>query len=377
MCQLFPAKVFVILGVLLLVPGPAVAHTVRPSVVTLEADAQGSVSISVRTSAEALLARIEPDVTDTNDSPNAVEYDRLRVQTPETISELFVPFADEMVTAIRLEVDGKRIPLEYVSIDTPEIGDRELTRDSMIYFRAVWPAGSESMTWHWPEAYGSNVLRVSVAGSTEPYAAWLQTGERSEPIGIGAGGTERGRLEIALDYLVIGFEHIVPKGLDHILFVVGIFLLSAKFRPLLWQVTAFTVAHTITLGLSIYGIISLSPTIVEPLIALSIAYVGIENCLYRELKPWRIGLVFMFGLLHGMGFAGVLTEIGLPRSEFLTALITFNVGVEFGQLTVIVLAFLAVGWFRNNEQYRSRVVIPLSALISVIGIYWTVERVLL
>ncbi|MDP7093503.1 MAG: HupE/UreJ family protein, partial [Gammaproteobacteria bacterium] len=368
----FRTAVLASLGTLLLAPALSFAHTIRPAIVTLEADLQGPVSISVRTSAEALLARISPDVGDTSDSPNAAAYDRLRAEPPGVIKERFAEFSDEMVESIRLEVDGTRIPLEYVSIDTPGIGDLELTRDSMIYFHAAWPAGSESMTWHWPKAYGSNVLRVSVAGSTEPYAAWLQTGESSEAIRIGEGGNQRGRLEIVLDYLVIGFEHIVPKGLDHILFVVGIFLLSTKFRPLLLQVTAFTVAHTITLGLSIYGIISLPTSVVEPLIALSIAYVGIENCLYRDLKPWRIALVFMFGLLHGMGFAGVLTEIGLPRSEFLTALITFNIGVEFGQLTVIGLAFLAVGWFRNRDWYRGRVVMPLSAFIAIVGLYWTV-----
>ena len=118
------------------------------------------------------------------------------------------------------------------------------------------------------------------------------------------------------------------------------------------------------------------PREVEPLIALSIAYVGIENCLTRTLKPWRVVLVFCFGLLHGMGFAGVLSEIGVPRSEFLTALISFNVGVEFGQLAVILLAFLAFGWWREQAWYRLRIVIPCSLFISAIGLYWTVERVL-
>ena len=113
-------------------------------------------------------------------------------------------------------------------------------------------------------------------------------------------------------------HHILPKGLDHILFVLGIFLLSPRWKTMLLQVTAFTVAHSITLGLSIYGIVSLPSRIVEPLIALSIAYVAIENLLTRELKPWRLALVFMFGLLHGLGFAGVLRELGLPREEFLT-----------------------------------------------------------
>ncbi len=161
-------------------------------------------------------------------------------------------------------------------------------------------------------------------------------------------------------YLWLGYTHILPKGLDHILFVLGIFLLSPRLKPMLLQVTAFTIAHSITLGLSIYGILSLPSRIVEPLIALSIAYVAIENLVTRELKPWRLALVFMFGLLHGLGFAGVLRELGLPRDEFLTALLTFNLGVEGGQLTVIAVAMLAACAVHEKGWYRQRVVIPAS-----------------
>lgn len=136
-------------------------------------------------------------------------------------------------------------------------------------------------------------------------------------------------------------------------------------------------AHTITLALSIYGVVSLSPTVVEPLIAASIVYVAVENILTPTLHAWRPAVVFLFGLLHGMGFAGVLTEVGLPRSEFLTGLLSFNLGVELGQVAVIMLAYAAVGhWFKEQSWYRSRIVIPASALIALLGLYWTAERVL-
>jgi hypothetical protein len=141
-------------------------------------------------------------------------------------------------------------------------------------------------------------------------------------------------------------------------------------------VTAFTIAHTITLALTIYGLVSLSPRIVEPLIALSIVYVAVENVVTPELRPWRIALVFAFGLLHGMGFAGVLSQLGLPRSEFLTALLCFNAGVELGQLTVIAAAFVLIGLpFRCKPWYRRRVVIPVSLAIAAIGLFWFVQRV--
>jgi hypothetical protein len=157
--------------------------------------------------------------------------------------------------------------------------------------------------------------------------------------------------------------------------VLGIFLLSVRWRPILLQVSTFTIAHSITLGLTMYGVVSLPARIVEPMIALSIAYVAIENLMTSELKPWRLALVFSFGLLHGMGFAGVLRDLGLPRSQFLTALLTFNVGVEAGQLAVIALAFWAVlYWRRNGLTYRRLVVQPASLAIALTGVYWTLQR---
>ena len=112
----------------------------------------------------------------------------------------------------------------------------------------------------------------------------------------------------------------------------------------------------------------------EPLIALSIAYVAIENLVTRELQSWRVALVF--GLLHGMGFAGVLWELGMPRSEFVTALLTFNLGVEGGQLTVIALAFGAVFQVQRQDWYRRWVVVPASLAIAATGVVWTVQRVI-
>ena len=201
------------------------------------------------------------------------------------------------------------------------------------------------------------------------------TGEVSETFEIAA-LRPLTRLQVSVQYLELGFTHILPKGLDHILFIIGLFLLSTKLKPLLWQVTAFTIAHTITLGLAIYGVVSLSPAIVEPLIALSIAYVAVENLVTTELKPWRVGLVFAFGLLHGMGFAGVLADLELPRSELVTALVTFNAGVEVGQLSVVGIAFVGVVGMIDQDWYRQRVVVPVSTAIAAVGMFWTVQRVL-
>ncbi len=183
------------------------------------------------------------------------------------------------------------------------------------------------------------------------------------------------KTDVAFIYLQLGFTHIIPLGIDHILFVLSLFLLNTKLKSIIWQATAFTVAHSITLGLAMYGIISTPSYIVEPIIALSIMFVAIENIITDKLKPTRILIVFAFGLIHGLGFAGVLTELGLPQKQFLNALITFNIGVELGQISVILTAWLLFGkWFSNKPWYRKCIVNPLSTIIAVIALYWTIQR---
>ena len=180
---------------------------------------------------------------------------------------------------------------------------------------------------------------------------------------------------VAWAYLQLGFLHILPLGLDHILFVLSLFLLSPKLSTVVWQATAFTVAHSITLGLAVYGYIQPLPAVIEPIIALSIFFVALENILVQKLKPGRIAIIFLFGLIHGMGFAGALTEVGLPPAEYFTALLTFNIGVELGQLAVILIAWLVVGkWFSEKSWYRRGIVNPASACIAFVALFWTVER---
>lgn len=189
-------------------------------------------------------------------------------------------------------------------------------------------------------------------------------------------GNERGTWSTLSLYVVVGVDHILPGGLDHILFVLAIFLASATWRQLIIQVSAFTIAHTATLGLAASGVIAPPASIVEPLIALTIAFVAIENVLWKEMTRWRPYLVFGFGLIHGMGFAGFFGELGLPPGQFWSALIGFNIGVELGQLSVIATAAVLF-WTRKARQYRRYVVLPGSFFIGAVGLWWAVERVFL
>ncbi|HNP20698.1 MAG TPA: HupE/UreJ family protein [Panacibacter sp.] len=176
-------------------------------------------------------------------------------------------------------------------------------------------------------------------------------------------------------YMKMGILHIIPNGFDHILFVVSLCLLSNKIKVILWQATAFTMAHSVTLALSMKGIIAAPPPVIEPIISISIVFVAIENMLLSELKPWRVIIVFFFGLVHGMGFASALNEVGLPRNNFYTSILSFNAGVELGQIAIILLVFfLLINPLGKKVFFRKQVVYPLSACIAVIAGYWTIER---
>jgi uncharacterized membrane protein len=181
--------------------------------------------------------------------------------------------------------------------------------------------------------------------------------------------------DVAWYYLKLGFAHIIPDGFDHILFIVALCLLSTKIKTIIWQATAFTVAHTITLALSMKNIIVAPADVVEPIIALSICFVALENLLISGLKPWRVILVFLFGLIHGMGFASSLNEIGLPRNQFYTSIVSFNVGVEVGQIAIIAFIFSTLVYFFGNKLWYKKVIVyPLSIAIALIAGFWTLER---
>ena len=172
-----------------------------------------------------------------------------------------------------------------------------------------------------------------------------------------------------------GFKHIIPKGLDHIIFVLGLFFSCLKFRSLLLQVTAFTIAHSITLALAALDIVKIQGDIVEPLIALSIIWIAIENCIFTKPSTWRFLVVFSFGLLHGLGFAAVLSQYGLPKDNFISLLLAFNIGVELGQLCVLIIAFSLVMVIFHKKRHMQKIRIPASIIIGFIGLFWFVERV--
>ena len=350
------------------------AHEVTPTIADFRVE-DGQIALDLRLNIEAFVAGINLDgMEDTDQAEQSNDYDSLRGLEQAELEPMVRQFAEEWLETVRVTAGGT-LQLSVTEVLIPEVGDVEVPRASYLMLNGSVPEHARSLTVYWPEGSGGVVLRQN--GVDEPYTGYLQGGEITPHIPL-SGGAALTSQETFVAYVPVGFDHILPKGLDHILFVLGLFFLSSRLRPLLWQITAFTVAHTITLALGAMGWVQVSPSVVEPLIAASIVYVAVENIFLRHLTVWRPLVIFGFGLLHGLGFASVLGEFGLPQDQFIAALIGFNVGVELGQLTVIAIAFATVSfWFQSHPKYRGRVAIPASITIAAIGAYWFVERVFL
>ena len=343
------------------------AHEIGTTRVTVVVRDNGTYDVDLITDATALAEKVEASAGGT--LPANADAQRLGL----TLTRL----EDTLRARISLAFDGTVTRPSMTHSVTPP-ADKLSAAVARIHLTGTIPSGARQLEWAYGWTYASYALTITRASAGTPVTQWLEGDQRSAPFALDLPGAPADRLGTAWRYLVLGFTHIVPHGLDHMLFVLGIYLLSRRMRSVLLQVSAFTVAHSITLALSMYGIVAVTPRVVEPLIAISIAYVAVENVFLSELRSWRVALVFGFGLLHGMGFAGALQEVGLPRSEFLTALLTFNLGVEAGQLAVIATAFVLVGWqCAHRAWYRQVVVGPASLLIAVTAAYWTVERLVM
>jgi hypothetical protein len=347
----------------LLFAASVAAHEAERTKVTLTLAADGRFDLEVANDPMWLLLRLETFAR------GSVPANLTPEQRDQRLAQLTSVFADRIV----LFVDAHEVRATTVEYLPPR--DPSPTALAAFHLTGSMPRDATRLRWLYGLVGDKYPLEIRKPDGTSTIE-WIDGTNWSDVIDLTRTFTRPTRMEIVRQYLWLGYTHILPKGLDHILFVLGLFLLSTRIRTLLLQVTAFTIAHSITLGLSMYGIVSLPSRVVEPLIAMSIAYVAIENLVTRELQPWRVALVFMFGLLHGLGFAGVLRELGLPRDEFLTALLTFNLGVEGGQLTAIAGAMLVTVAFVKKGWYRQRVVIPASILIAAIGLYWFVVRLL-
>ena len=351
----------------------AQSHEVNPAIADILQKKDG-VQLEIRLNIEALLSGIDlSNVSNTDEAKQSAKYDFYRGRSEIDLKSDFSKIWPSLETKIKIKQDNELVALKLKNIIVEGQENFDYPRFSTIVFVAsVDPY--RPFSFQWSKAYGDIVLRGP--GSENGFTQYLQAGIESSDITIGE-QPEYKFLKVFFEYIPVGFTHIIPKGLDHILFVVGIFFLSTKLSALFWQITFFTLAHSVTLAMASLGIVKISPSIVEPLIAASIVYVAVENFYSKTLNLRRSIIVFCFGLLHGLGFASVLVEFGLPVQQFVPALVGFNIGVELGQISIVLILFGLIGyWFNTKNWYRKLITLPISSVVGLIGLYWFFERVI-
>ena len=351
----------------------AQSHEVNPAIADILQKKDG-VQLEIRLNIEALLSGIDlSNVSNTDEAKQSAKYDFYRGRSEIDLKSDFSKIWPSLETEIKIKQDNELVALKLENIIVEGQQNFDYPRFSTIVFVAsVDPY--RPFSFQWSKAYGDIVLRGP--SSENGFTQYLQAGIESSDITIGQ-QPEYKFSKVFFEYIPVGFTHIIPKGLDHILFVVGIFFLSTKLSALFWQITFFTLAHSVTLAMASLGIVKISPSIVEPLIAASIVYVAVENFYSKTLKLRRSIIVFCFGLLHGLGFASVLVEFGLPVQQFLPALVGFNIGVELGQISIVLILFGLIGyWFNTKTWYRKLITLPISSVVGLIGLYWFFERVI-
>ena len=353
------------------------SHEIKPAIVDLII-ADGQASIDFKINAEQILSGVDASqYQDTNDAPQAELYDQFREKNEEElkqdIQQNWNLFQDQ-ITINGLE--GSSLSLVDLMIDQDV--NPEYPRDTNLKTEA--PLTQNEITIQFATELGPVVIRQfeDISKDNMIFSTYLQPGEISAELSPLSQATMS---QTIIEYVILGMEHIVPKGLDHILFIFGVFFFAVKLKPLLWQVTMFTLAHSLTLILASLKLVFIPASIIEPLIALSIGYVAFENIFQRQGKfhsrsnAIRYAVIFFFGLIHGLGFAFVLEDIGLPTGQLILSLLSFNIGVEIAQIGLVVLAYLLMFYPSKQLWYRKAIQIPCSLVIGLIGIYWFFERV--
>ena len=368
-----------------LAPATSSAHLLNMTEIHLDATQPNSVKLDI-------------DIDLGQSLMTAEEYWSAASSDSNNQAEALRPIASQIESGLQVKVDGSAVSFELDSWQLTASSLQAIKNpfspqmaQLLFKLKAPIPADAsvellidDQLEIPWPA-----LVRVDHSASLLPISRLLTESERSSrPIFFGekAASTEGENLSTkavlavqalapGLEWIALGFQHIIPRGLDHIVFVLGLFFLSTGVRQLILQVSCFTVAHSLTLGLATFGIVSVPASIVEPLIAASIVCIALDNLHSEKIARWRLLMVTLFGLLHGLGFASVLSDLDLPPQDFLSSLLLFNLGVEVGQLTVLAIAFIAVGWMQRWAQYAKRVARPATITIAGIGAYWFIKRV--
>lgn len=353
------------------------ADVVKPALVEISIFPNYRLEVRIDLSLEAVMTGIGTQYKNTRDAPNSVEYDKLRALSAKVLRQSFKAFEADFLNSFQLSINNKIQILNLSDAKIDIIGYKKRPRKTILTYVVQLGERPKTLRWQYNKTYGDSALRYQIFKQNEynwSQWQWLRDGKSSGIININQPQSSS-NIQRFLQFTNIGFAHVIPLGWDHILFILGMALSSLLWRKLLLLVSSFTLAHTLTLGLGMLGVVEVSARIVEPLIAFSIAYVAIENLLNHQSIQRKSVIVFLFGLIHGMGFASLLKSFEMPANSFLTTLIGFNLGVELAQIVIVLLVvalLLILGFFQLN--LRKFAIVPISVVIAFIGIWWGFER---
>ena len=356
----------------------SISHEIKPSIVDFTYD-ENFLNIKIRLNAELILSNIDASkISNTGSSSLSDIYDKLRVLNKIELENLFKSSWQEVSTNIDIKINNETKKINLINIEVEDIKNFEISRDTYIYLQVLLNNNSEYFTFSWIKKYGPIILRENNNDKLEDelFTEYLQSGIESNQFSFNEKNFKK-TLNSFINFFLLGVKHIIPKGLDHILFIFLLFLFSSSLKKLITQITIFTIAHSITLVFVSLSLMKISPQIVEPIIALSIVYVGIENIFKNYVKEYlRYVVILFFGLLHGLGFALVLSDIGYRSTDLFINLVSFNIGIEVAQISLVLVLYLIIALnFAKSKNYRIFFQVPSSILISSIGLYWFFERI--
>tara|TARA_Y100001935_G_scaffold63280_1_gene53147 strand:+ start:935 stop:2095 length:1161 start_codon:yes stop_codon:yes gene_type:complete len=354
------------------------AHEIKPSIADFYYD-ENYLNFEIRLNAELILSNIDASkITNTNSSPLSKIYDEYRLLDKNELEKILLESWEKINPNIEIKINNKLTNIDLVKVETQDLSNFEISRDSLIFLKIPLNQNSDYFTFKWLKNYGPIILRENndLKLENDLFTEYLQSGVEADKIFFKENNF-RSNLVSFMNFFVLGIQHIIPKGLDHILFIFGLFLFSSSINKLVKQITIFTIAHSVTLIFVSLSVIKINSNIVEPVIALSIVYVGVENIFKNYIKEYlRYIVILFFGLLHGLGFALVLSDIGYRSSKLYLNLISFNIGIEVAQISLILFLYLLVGIkFAKNQYYRIVFQLPSSIFIASIGLYWFFERI--
>ncbi len=356
----------------------SISHEIKPSIADFTYD-EKYLNFKIRLNAELILSNIDASTVSNTDSSSLSEiYDKFRILSKKDLEEMFQNSWSEISSNINIKINNESKIITLIKTEVEDIKNFEISRDTHVYFRVLLDKKSEQFTFRWVKNYGPIILRENNNNKVEDelVTEYLQSGIESSLFSFKENNFSKTFNSFA-KFFVLGIQHIIPKGLDHILFIFGLFLFSSSLKKLISQITIFTIAHSITLIFVSLSLMRINPQIVEPIIALSIVYIGLENIFKKYIKEYlRYVVILFFGLLHGLGFALVLSDIGYKSSDLFVNLISFNLGIEVAQISIVLALYLLIALnFAKNKNYRIFFQVPSSILISSVGLYWFFERI--